>query len=209
MNKVKYEQLAPLMDTGDIMLFNGKYSGSKFIEFLEGSQWSHVGMIVRLEGYDQPLIFEATSLTNIPDAVFKDQKTGIKIVDLKSRLEHYGDDLEKYEEANFAYKRLNVQRTDEMRQKVNELIHSMHAIPDPGFWEMVWNVLIGRFLHIGVKLNKYFCSEFVAEAYVALGLLSNDKPINGYIPSDFSDKGRLQLLQGKFDPEIMVQINHI
>lgn len=81
--RVNFDKLIPGMKTGDIMLFNGQYSGSKFIELLELSEWSHVGIIVKLDDNPEPLIWEATSLTNIPDAVFHDQKPGVKLVSLR------------------------------------------------------------------------------------------------------------------------------
>ena len=71
---VPFDELASGMKTGDLMLFNGQYEGSKFIEILECSEWSHVGIIVKLDTIDEPLIWEATSLTNIPDAVFHDHR---------------------------------------------------------------------------------------------------------------------------------------
>ena len=208
-HKTPFDMLAPNMQTGDLMLFNGKYKGSKFIEFLEKSQWSHVGIIVRYPGIDKPLIFEATSLTNIPDAIFHDQEIGVKCVDLEQRMAHYGDDLPEYEPANFAYRKLIVDRTPEMQAAIDTAIHKFHGIPDPGFFEMIWDVVLGRILNKSVPLDHYFCSELVAEAYLEMGLIDAEKPINAYMPSDFSDQGEVDLLKGRFEPEIFVSIDHL
>lgn len=205
-----FDDLAPMMETGDVVLFNGQYSGSKFIEFCERSEWSHVGMVVRLPQFEQPLIWEATSLTNLPDVLYKDQIQGPKLVDLKERMAHYGDDLKKYENANFAYRKLNVVRTPEMQEALNQLIPKLHGLPDPGFWEMIWDVIKGRIFNIKVDLDKYFCSELVAETYLSMGLISDQRPINAYMPVDFSDQGHIQLLQNvHFEPEIFINIQHI
>lgn len=209
MEKVAFDKLAPDMQTGDLVLFNGQYSGSKFIELLEGSEWSHVGMVVRLPNHEEPLLFESTSLTNLTDVMFQDKKPGPKLVVLKERLEHYGDELKKFENANFAYRKLTLERTPEMMQILNELMVKLHGIPDPGFWEMIWDVIKGRIFHIKVDLDKYFCSELVAQTYMSLGLISQEKPVNAYMPVDFSDQGKLKLIKGVLASEVFIDIKHI
>lgn len=212
MEKLSFDELAPEMKTGDIMLFNGQYSGSKLIEIIEFSQWSHIGIIVRLDEFDEPLIWEATSLTNIPDVIFNDQKKGVKLVKLRDRMAHYGDELKKYENANFAYRKMNVERTPKLNEQVLELNQQYHGIEDPSFKEMAWDVIQGRIFRKSVPLDKFFCSEFVAEMFLKLGFIDDKKPINAYMPSDFSDgrdKRHLHLLKGAFDPEILVEIKHI
>ncbi len=53
MKKIIFDDLVPEMKTGDLMLFNGKYKGSKLIEILERSEWSHVGIIIKLDDIDE------------------------------------------------------------------------------------------------------------------------------------------------------------
>ena len=84
--------------------------------------------------YEEPLIWEATSLTNIPDVIFHDQKAGVKLVSLRERMEHYGDDLKKYEAANFAYRKMNIERPDTLNNQVLVLNKEYHGIEDPSFW---------------------------------------------------------------------------
>jgi uncharacterized protein YciU (UPF0263 family) len=211
MMKVAYEQLAKEMKTGDIILFNGQYDGSKIIELFERSEWSHVGIVVKLDTYEGPLLWEATSLTNIEDVVFHDNKTGVKLVDLRERLAHYGDELEKYETSNFSYRKLNVQRENTLNEKVLELNQHYHGIEDPSFWTMVWDVVLGRIFRKSIPLDKFFCSEFVAQMYLELGFIDDRKPINAYMPSDFSDQGskHLHLIKGVLETEIFIDIKHI
>ena len=56
MKEMAYSKLAPLLKTGDIVLFSGQYQMSKIVEKLEGSKWSHVAMVIRLDDYDEPLL---------------------------------------------------------------------------------------------------------------------------------------------------------
>ena len=74
---------------------------------------------------------------------------------------------------------------------------------------MVWDVILGRFFHIRVMLDKYFCSELVAETFLKLGFIDDKKPINAYVPVDFSDKGQVHLLKGHLEPEVLIDINHL
>ena len=211
MKKMTFEALEKGMETGDIVLFNGQYKGSKFIELLEQSEWSHVGIVVKTKEFDEPLLWEATSLTNIKDVIFNDHKKGVKLVNLKERLSHYGDELKKYENANFAYRKLKLDRKPELNQKVLQLNQQYHGVEDPSFWSMIWDVIVGRIFRKSIPLDKFFCSEFVAKMYQSLGLIDERKPINAYMPSDFSDKGskHLHLIKGALESEILIDIKHI
>jgi hypothetical protein len=40
-----------------------------------------------------------------------------------------------------------------------------------------------------------------------MGLLKDKKVINGYMPKDFSTDGTLELLKGKLQDEILININ--
>lgn len=211
MKKVAFDELKKDMKTGDIMLFNGQYTGSLFIELLERSQWSHVGIIVKFENNEEPFIWEATSLTNVQDVIFEDNVPGVKLVSLRDRMSHYGDELKKYKNANFGYRKMIMDRPDDLNDKIVALHRKYHGIEDPSFWEMIWDAIQGRFLRHSVPLTKFFCSEFVAEMFLNLEWINEKKPINAYIPSDFSEKGakHLHLLKGQLEPEVEVDIQHI
>ncbi len=157
------------------------------------------------------LIWEATSLTNIEDVIYHDNLEGVKLVSLRERMEHYGDDLEKYENSNFSYRKMIVERTPELNKTFLKLIPKLHGIEDPTFWQMIWDVILGRFFRKSIPLDKYFCSELVAKTYLELGFITNKKPINAYMPSDFSDKGKkhLNLIKGQLENEVLVEIKHL
>lgn len=91
-----YSKLVKEFQTGDIILFNGKYPISKLVEELEHSKWSHVGMVVRPDPEGEVYFFESTALTNLEDVLEHDHKTGPKLVKLIDRLKTYGADLVPY-----------------------------------------------------------------------------------------------------------------
>lgn len=207
MSTIAYSKIKDKLQTGDLVLFSGQYNISKLVERLEHSRWSHVAMVVRIPEIGEPLLWESTALTNLPDQIYHDNKTGPKIVDLRERLLSYGKDVMPYVPPVYAVRQLEVERTVEMLNALNTLFTSLHGIPNPGEWKMIAEVLEGKLFNIRSKLDNYTCGELVAESYVKMGLLSDRKAINGYMPKDFSTDGTLKLLKGKLYEELLININ--
>ncbi len=207
MAAIPYSEIKNKLQTGDLVLFSGKYSISKLVERLEHSKWSHVAMVVRIPDIDELLLWESTALTNLPDEIYHDNKTGPKVVKLLDRLRTYGSDVSPYVPPEYAIRQLEVERTPEMLSELSNLFCNLHGIPNPGEWKMILEVLEGRIFNIKSKLDNYTCSQLVAESYIAMGLLSGKRATNGYMPMDFSSDGNLKLLKGSLTKEIFVNIN--
>ncbi|MBK1812779.1 hypothetical protein JHL18_19335 [Clostridium sp. YIM B02505] len=207
MKTIAFSELKDDLKTGDLILFSGKYSISKLVEKLEHSMWSHAAMVVRIPNIEYPLLWESSALTNLSDELYKDNKTGPKIVNLEERLKTYGSDLKPYTPPIYAVRRLEVERTDEMINSLNALFTSLHGLPNPDEWKMILEVVEGKLLNIPSKLDNYTCSELVAESLIKMGLLENKRVINSYMPKDFSSDGSLKLLKGTLLEEIAIDIN--
>lgn len=202
-----YSEIRGDLKTGDLILFSGKYSISKLVEKLEHSMWSHVAMVVRIPNIEYPLLWESSALTNLPDELYKDNITGPKVVNLEERLKTYGSDLKPYSPPVYAVRHLEVERTDEMINSLTTLFTSLHGLPNPGEWRMIFEVIEGKLFNIPSKLDNYTCSELVAESLIKMGLLGSAKVINSYMPKDFSSDGSLKLLKGNFLKEVGIDIN--
>ena len=50
------------LETGDVLLFSGRGPVSAVIRVFTRSPWSHIGLVVRLPGYPEPLVLEALRL---------------------------------------------------------------------------------------------------------------------------------------------------
>jgi hypothetical protein len=201
-----FAELAPKMKTGDLVLFSGRYEESTLIEKLEHSPWSHVGMVVKLPDHGQPLFWESTTLTNLADEIFHDHMKGPKVVDLYQRMKQYGRELKPYVPAQFAYRKLDVARTEAMIQSLTGMFTDEHGLPNPGEWKMVAEVVAGRLFNIHSRLDTFFCSELVADSYVKMRLLPAERAVNAYMPKDFTSTGRLPLLKGRLEPEILIDL---
>lgn len=204
---VAYSELKDSLKTGDIVLFSGRYSMSKLVEKLEHSRWSHVAMVVRLPEYDEPLLYEATALTNLEDLYFHDHITGPKIVNLLDRLKTYGQDVKPYEPPTYAIRRLSEPLPEEAVNTIKGILKDLHGLPNPDEKRMIFEVLVGRYLWIPTRMKDITCSAFIAYTYKKLGLLKSLKPINGYMPKDFSTDGHLALTNVSLSDEIIIDIH--
>ncbi|MDG5788366.1 hypothetical protein QA612_12830 [Evansella sp. AB-P1] len=207
MRKMHYYEIKEQLKTGDIILFSGQYKISKLVEKLEHSDWSHVGMVVRPDPKGEIYFFESTALTNLEDELFHDNKTGPKLVKLYDRLKTYGEDLTPYVPPLYAVRSIVLTDTSIDETILYNYINKVHGIPNPNQWEMIWEVLEGRFLHISSKKSDYTCSKLVAELYEKLGLFKPKLPLNGYMPKDFSSNSGLKLEGAYLEEEVVIQLD--
>jgi hypothetical protein len=190
-----YSAIRDNLMTGDILLFHGIGWDSGVIQFLEQCRWTHVGMVVRMPGIEYPLIWESYPYEYVEDILLREKKSGARLVSLDERLA-VGVEKGLFDIA--AVRLLRVERTPEMFKALKEFIQGMfHALPYPGDWEMLIDYLLGRFFREEkTETREVQCAELVAETYKRMGILSNDKLSNSFVPKDFSSEGRLSLLLG-------------
>lgn len=204
---VHWSELAPTVQTGDILLMHGKFPSSKLIEIIERSIWSHSAMVVRcadigLTGahYPELAIWEANDLTNLPDLITGKTKTGPMLVDLDKRL---NSNLADGTDVLFSLVQVHAERTQEMFNELKNLIPKVHDATFPSMKEMGYEMATGRYEHSKTSLDQIYCAELVGASLDAMGLLTKAYPWNGYEPRDFSAKGSLPLLgRAWFQPEI-------
>jgi hypothetical protein len=208
-NLVPFDELAPTMQTGDVILMHGVFPESKLIELIEGSIWTHSGTVVRsadigLSGPNIPdlLFWESNSLTNLPDLILNEGKTGPMLVGLRERII---TNVENYYDMEFALKPLKMDRSLVDWGSLRGYINQVHEATFPSDMEMLWMWLKGRDFHIRTPLNQIFCAELVALTYQNWGLLAESDIPNAYAPKDFSDKGHPPLQKGaSLEPEIRI-----
>lgn len=204
MKKIDYSKLAPQLKTGDIILFSGQYKVSRFVEELEESQWSHAAMVVRLPDFEKPLLWESTTLTNLPDVLFNDHHDGPKVVDLYQRLLTYGSDLKPYKPPVYAVRQLNAEVSQAQLDALSGLFRSLHAKPNPSTFMMFFKTIIGKLFNIRVGSSTITCSELTALSLQTLDLLGTKKVLNAYMPANFSQKYNIKLKRGNFGPELQI-----
>ncbi|PQP83921.1 hypothetical protein C0Q44_04635 [Paenibacillus sp. PCH8] len=196
---IKYAEIEQRLKTGDMLLCHSVMHESIIIEFIEGSEWSHIGMIVRLPQYDYPLLWESTAFDNLQDVLLGKTKTGPMLVPLYERIR---TDIDNLWDPMFAFRLLDKACTPEMEAELMNLIQQVHGGKFPEEREMLEIVIEGK-LGIDSESPNLFCSQLFAETYTRLGLLSPERVPNSYWPVDFSSQGNVELLgQVKLSEEL-------
>ena len=156
---------------GDIIAFSGFGRASVVVNLVTYGVpfWSasHVGIIGTHDG--EQLLFESTSLSNVPCAIQGKSHKGVQAVFLRDRLDTYRGRAWHYP----IYRQL----FDEETNRLNDFLVSKVGIP----YDLVGGM---RSVGVGVSwlesrlrgedLSSLFCSEYIAAAHRRIGLLRTD-----------------------------------
>ncbi|HAJ43214.1 MAG TPA: hypothetical protein DCM00_11255, partial [Alcanivorax sp.] len=81
------------LETGDVLLFSGRGPVSAVIRVFTRSPWSHIGLVVRLPGYPEPLVLEAAGGGDSADLHLGRPVAGVTLVPLARKLANYAGDV--------------------------------------------------------------------------------------------------------------------
>ncbi|HSW13576.1 MAG TPA: hypothetical protein VLI06_12100 [Solimonas sp.] len=188
--------------TGDILLFSGKSHASESIKWVTLSGWSHVALVLRLPQHDFPCLWEATTDTNIACLDSGQPRPGVQLVPLARRVQEYA--------GRVACRQLDVELD---ATRLEALLALRRRLSGRGYEsstiELMTAAYDGPLGEQAEDLRELFCSELVAEAYQALGLIranGGDKASNEYVPADFSERWeRLPWTDGRLGAEILLR----
>lgn len=204
-------------DTGDILLFSDKtFVPSLIIEYVCGSKFSHIGMILKDPVYIKPeltglYILESTGVSHICDVEDNKIKTGAQIRKLEDVCKDYAGAI--------FWRKLHVTRDATFYKTITEVHEIIHNTPydfNPREWlEGLFNIKLGD-----VQLtSRFFCSAMISYIYHQLELLDKDTPWSIIRPKDWgtefddatpsrffaADKSRLNIINCTLDKEMMVR----
>ncbi len=207
---ISCDHVAPDLKTFDLILMHGLHATSHVIEFLEHSNWSHSGMIIRSEdiGINDPdhpvLIWESTRQRTVPDEVLKQGKRGPMLVDFNDRI---AANIKDHTHSLIAVRYMDVERTEEMLEKLRATVEDVHLTDFPSYTKVFSDVIKSKVLGQQIpESENFFCSELVAYTLSKVGLLPDDFDPSGTDPKDFSSKGYLPVLKRAIlGPEVFVQ----
>jgi hypothetical protein len=166
------------METGDILLFQGKGLISAAIMHFTKSPWSHVGMVIKSD--IGVLVWESTTLSNIPDIVSGKCRKGVQLTSLADRISAY--------DGIIGYRKLTTERDADFHAKLAEFRAECRGKPyEKNRMELIRSALDGKlFAQNTEDLSSLFCSELVAEMYQRWGFMPDSIPSNEYTPADFA-----------------------
>ncbi len=198
---MKYSEIRGDLKTGDIVLFSGKGLVSAGIKAVTNSEWSHVGMVLRVPEYNFVCIWESTTLNKIEDLTTNTLRRGVQLIMLSDRLRSYAGKVAVRHLLGGELSADQQMMLLDLRQEVAGRAYEQDE------WELIKSAYDGPFGKNSEDLSTLFCSELIAEAYQRLGLLNEVEPSNEYTPADFSEKNELCLLGGFYlGKEIVVEV---
>lgn len=182
----KYEAVRDELDTGDIVLFSGSGFISKIIQIVTKSEFSHVGMVVKIKEWDMLLLFESTTLSKVKHVETGKRTQGVQLVSLSDRIKCY-------KAGKVTFRKLQgVDRSPEMLKTFKNFRKEVQGRP---YEKSKWELFCSAYDFIGGKnkenLLSLFCSELIAEMYQRWVLFISDennwkfKPSNEMTPANF------------------------
>ena len=189
----EFQEILTLLKTGDVVLFSGKTGFSRSIKWFTVSHWTHVGMVIRLPEHPDPLIWESLRIPELPDVIDGTLKSGVQLLNLADRLRTCVADI--------AIRSLNEPITSDMNGALLNFRETVRNRPyEQSMLQLFRSAWDGPFGQNQADLSSIFCSELIAGAYQAMGLLpcntSGGQPSNEYTPKYFSEQGPINLLGG-------------
>ncbi len=188
---MSYQEIRPLLQTGDIVLFSGVRLFSRLIKIVTRSMWSHIAMIVR-DDKDNVLCWESSGGKGVVEHSFADE---YKFSEQIRRSTAAGEVV--------AIRQLFLERSKGMLDAYFSFRDEAKGRPYERDKIEFLNAILGVEL-VAEDLSSLFCSELIAETYKRMGLLDPSISSNKYAPKDFSNDGTILLLNGYLHDEVIV-----
>jgi hypothetical protein len=165
--------------SGDLILYSGQHPIHRWQQKRTGCRWAQVGLVLRLPGEMETVVFEATKLSRAHDVRTGTIVQGVQVVHLSERVASFDGPV--------AFRRLSPPLSNDLETRLLLFADQMHGRP---FNENKW-MAFRAFSRRNATSREpgFFCSELVAEAYQQIGLLPKPPEglgSNNYIPADFS-----------------------
>ena len=210
-------------NTGDILLFKNYSKKNSFQRKLLVSEYNHISLIIKsnnnLKLYDC-IQDSGIRLLNFTDCMSSMWYLGSKKISLR-KLNINVESMENYIQENNIDKYENVDNYQIDKMSVNEIKNKFYQIINKKVENFIINnanskyeFSICKFIcnskkrlnQINIsKKNKYFCSELIACVYMYCNIMEKKYDPSFYLPKDFSEKGKIEFINGfHFGPETVI-----
>lgn len=187
------------LKTGDLLLCSGTGFFARMIQAATESEWSHVGVLIRVEAIERVMVLESL------------EPVGVRCVPLEKYLEDYDGRGNPYPGricigrhsefgtkatpealrnfARFGVDQLGYPYDTQMIAKIAARIMISRAVLNPDRRD-----LESRWSQRGLERDKdYICSELAWECYQSLGLDVTHDPRTFIAPADFANDERVDI----------------
>ncbi len=190
-----YNDIAPQLKTGDILLFGGTTWISNLIDWVTKSRYSHVGMVYRSPG--------ATGLDGLYIWQSFEPQGGVILEPLEPFLAYYP----KSEAGATSFVRQLSQPLNQAQlDALDAYIPKVKGTPFPSI--PLWLVNYWMATH-GMQVSEatMYCSELVAQSFMQMGLIAPSPIAATYVPGSFEADKPNPFLQGlTMGPEIEITV---
>jgi hypothetical protein len=195
------------LQTGDIILFQGRSFLSYLLEYFGRSPYSHVGMIVRNPSFLNPALEDGIYLLEsgwnpIPDVETGQTKIGVQL--------HFLEDILKECQPNTVYVRKVECQRDQAFYETLQTIHQ--TVQNRPYDLNPWDWLIGLYSMKHTlplepsyqRTDRFWCSALLAYIFDRLQLI---QPVNWTLiaPREFGDRGTLLSFRCNVAKEILLR----
>jgi hypothetical protein len=195
------------LQTGDIILFQGRSFISYVLEYFGRSPYSHVGMIVRNPSFLNPMLEDGIYLLEsgwnpIPDVETGQTKIGVQL--------HFLEDILKECPPNTVYvRKVECQRDPAFYETLQTIHQTVQNIPyDLNPWD--WLMGLYSMKHTlplepsYQRTDRFWCSALLAYIFDKLQLI---QPVNWTLiaPREFGDRGTLLSFRCNVAKEILLK----
>jgi hypothetical protein len=171
---VHISKLAEMADVGDVILFKSKNSASSLQRKVTGSEFDHVGVVVRQAMNLQ--ILEATGV-------------GVEVYDLTNRMKAYNLGFSKY----ICIRKLKWERSEKRLEQLHEFVTAVVGKP---YRITAAKIINRKTTQSGTKEDTeksgFFCSELVVAAWKAAGVVQPDALSSYFWPVMFASGGSIE-----------------
>ncbi len=196
------------LETGDVILMQGLFESSIFIERFTECHWSHAAIAVRSDDVGIETVPPGTVLlweSNIMHGP-KDNPKHLEVTDVVLDKPKNGPILDRLAErisvnyalrsdGDVAKRKLDFKRNKKALKALKSVIEAIHHDDFPSIpWGEMGHFMEARLLNAPVTDDTYFCSQLVAHTFKAWGLLGNKRVDNWYAPANFA--------QGSWDTKL-------
>ena len=144
-------------------------------------------------------VYESSHDARIKCLDKKKRNIGVQLLPFWQRVDNYEGPMSVRRLKGSASTNLNMEEFEKLRAEF------IGAKFEENFWQLLRAWDLPFFRNLEEDHSSLFCSELIAAAYQALGLLCKCKPSNTFKPKDYSEKGKIRLLNAYFGPEIKVK----
>lgn len=177
------------IDDFDIILFSGKYWWPSYlIEWVQGSPYSHIGIVLKKPTYIHPnltgiYLLEAGQEC-VPDAEDGKKKFGVQITELNDLISRYNGGV--------YIRKLNYKDKTKLRLTMNIIHGHIHNKPYDSNLLDLMRAATGLCIGNCNIEERFFCSALVTYVLIHLGLLDKDIAWSLIEPKDYGKGGKME-----------------